>query len=1231
MLDATPTMALGAATIFTGLPPTTAPSIPGVASLPFLTPSDAPQIINNLVGPTSTSDPQTPPDVAAGSPASTQPLVTNRGWSLALTRNPSIYELLQNKQAYTTDGTQLIPYSGAYPDSTFYGPQIDPTTFKTVGTPGTIGTYTPNAGNPNAFGPLSFRTNLQVNTSSDGQGFGAPNKPFTTTPTELFALQSTAEYLDYRPDRGNPNGGAAVTVEALDPSGTWQSVTTTGLIPYYSYSLPGNVVTSTNSYSIPNSPDLSVSVMDLSHKNPDGTFSDPTGVDAGNLQILQTSDYAATMGWGTAASGQFQVTMASGSPFAQFTFTPGTAVTDPQTLLIRNGGITGFSSEPIQDTATVYPDLNAIEITAYSLPDTSGMKIITDPAADPTANSNLKVKTFYAVYFPAGTPLATLQSIADGMNYLPNTKPIPVNPLFGQGADNILIDLPAGLSATNPFHFLIAALPNDNATTMTTFQKYAFNYITGTQGNFAFDPATSQVTETLTETTQNVDPQSIPADGTLLVTYANQYKFLDPDVPAGLFLPDPSMPGTLLTMPSVYGTSRLLAAPTAAGPGGTETTTMNLRLTYQGSLSILPPGAFVSTDPQDKPSATPAELAQEIQNIESQLTDINANQVYNLSGQGITYNWGQELNLLATLIPIADQLGQTAERGQLIELVKSEMTQWFNASTTLNQGANQVLGYDPSSGVPQFLYYDKQWDALIGYAAGFGTDTGLNDLHYTWGYWVRAASVVATYDPSFIASYGPMIDFLIQNVANYDRSSKLFPYLRVFNPYDGHSWAAGVYPVADGDNEESASEAIDFYSAMIAWGNLEMAAAAVQNTSDPTFATGLAMRNTGISLETFEISAFQQYWLNADGDTFPPLTRVTYGGNTYYAGGYIQRYSYAGLDGTKVNPPAQWQNEIYASDQFLLSRGLVTFFLGANAAAQSNGEGQLAITVLPFGPQSLYLGRTVQYTTNPTNGDASQVRDIPQELYDRYIAQQNTVYGNPVPGQQRPVPLTYPGTIWDYQALFDPQGALARWNGVGNYIYDFPANAARAARDRRLHPLRVPHQRGDARGHLLFHAVLQQVRPGQRHGLLDRRDPVRRARPAALRRRLELAGADLHRRERGVEPAAGRAFQRRLHRRECAGADRLRRHGDAEPARRSGGDDGDQHLCDSQRRRQAPGSARGHGDEPLRAVFAGCAAADTSTGNRRAAGAPAAEQPRAGSPHRTGSHREVERRVQLSL
>ena len=59
MLDATPTatMPVGAATIFTQLPP-----VPEGATQAFVTPSDQPVIISNIVG--ATADADTPPDVA---------------------------------------------------------------------------------------------------------------------------------------------------------------------------------------------------------------------------------------------------------------------------------------------------------------------------------------------------------------------------------------------------------------------------------------------------------------------------------------------------------------------------------------------------------------------------------------------------------------------------------------------------------------------------------------------------------------------------------------------------------------------------------------------------------------------------------------------------------------------------------------------------------------------------------------------------------------------------------------------------------------------------------------------------------------------------------------------------------------------------------------------------------------------------------------------------------------
>ena len=261
-------------------------------------------------------------------------------------------------------------------------------------------------------------------------------------------------------------------------------------------------------------------------------------------------------------------------------------------------------------------------------------------------------------------------------------------------------------------------------------------------------------------------------------------------------------------------------------------------MAYDGSLSIVPEGAFISTDPNDSPTATPADKSQEIQLIDSLLTNVNVNQVLTVTGQGNTYVWGQELQKLSELIPVADQLGLTAERDMLLKMVESGMSQWFNASTVLNSdAASQVLGYDPHFGVPQFYYYDKDWDALIGYNAGFGADSGLNDFMYQFGYWIQAGSIVATYDPSFVSGYGPMITMLAQNVFNWDRSDTMFPYLRSFDAYAGHSWAAGVSNTGSGQNEESISEVINFQSGMIAWGNALIASAA--NTSDPNYALGV--------------------------------------------------------------------------------------------------------------------------------------------------------------------------------------------------------------------------------------------------------------------------------------------------------------------------------------------------------------------------------------------------------
>ncbi len=1030
MLDATPTMQVGAATVFTQLPPP-----PEGTTQPFVTPSTQTAIASNIVFPTSsggtTSDVanlNVPPNVAPGSPAASEPVASNQVWSAVYSRDPNQPAFLPNSAAYIlVDGNgnpiksgtgNLESYDQYYarlgqtppaPNAPFYGQLIEATTTNGAttyqyvsGAPQRIPyPYADNGANPVSFGNLSFTTNGIINNTPDpSTNFGLANTPFASTPTDLFTLSSTARYLDYRTGIG-PNGNTPVVVQQMNASGQLQTVASNDLIPYYEYSLPASTPAS-NDFESDNRTDLAVSMLDLGGAPITGPYINPAGVDANDLQLYSYSDNAATFTWGDATLGHFAVTMSESSPFAQFTYTRGTD-TNPLALLLRN--TLNMMGTTIVNTATYYPSLNAIEITGYSQPTNAGMNIVQD--------SHVLVKTFYAVYLPTGftiTDGSTVTSNTDSATPLPGTPPFV--PLFGQGANDILVRVPSqDGTAANPFHFVIASLPNDTQATVAQFRNYAFNYITGSTDTFSYNSQTNQVGLTINVTTQNMDPQS-SAMGALLEIYPLQYDNLDPNTYNSQYLPDPLLSGSYLTLATDFGNARLLPAQAVANGNGTNTTSISYSLTYDGSLSILPDGAF---NPNDQPTGNPADLQPLIQSL---LNNQYPNAILTNNGQGTTYVWGQELQKLTTLIPIAEQLGLTSDAQMLLQMVESEMTQWFNASTTLNNDApGQVLGYDPHLGVPQFFYYDQTWNAMVGYNAGFNSDGALNDLMYQYGYWIQAAAIVATYDPSFVSGYGPMVTMIAQDVNNWDRSNTAFPYLRSFDAYAGHSWASGVAPVGNAQNEESISETINFESGMIAWGNALMASA--PSTTDPNYTLGVQIRDTGIELKTFETASYYEYYLNANNDTFPPITTVSYGGKTYGAAGYVQVASYT------ANPttPADWKPEIFASNQFLLRRGTTTFFVSSTPSAGNNAEGHYAITILPFSPSSLYLG-----------ADPSLV----QANYNNFIAQQNSVYGTPVPGQQRAVPITYPAETYIYQSLFDPTDALARWNGVGGYRYDSP-------------------------------------------------------------------------------------------------------------------------------------------------------------------------------------------------
>ena len=103
------------------------------------------------------------------------------------------------------------------------------------------------------------------------------------------------------------------------------------------------------------------------------------------------------------------------------------------------------------------------------------------------------------------------------------------------------------------------------------------------------------------------------------------------------------------------------------------------------------------------------------------------------------------------------------------------------------------------------FYYDKNWGTLIGYRRRYGSDQELNDHHFHYGYFIAAAATLAKFDPTWAkaSQYGGMVDLLIRDANNYDRSDTRFPYLRDFDIYAGHDWASGHGSFASGNNQES--------------------------------------------------------------------------------------------------------------------------------------------------------------------------------------------------------------------------------------------------------------------------------------------------------------------------------------------------------------------------------------------------------------------------------------------
>jgi endoglucanase Acf2 len=346
--------------------------------------------------------------------------------------------------------------------------------------------------------------------------------------------------------------------------------------------------------------------------------------------------------------------------------------------------------------------------------------------------------------------------------------------------------------------FLPAGTP---AAIAAAWQQHAYVEPTNTVVSWSYDETNAVLR---TEFTTSVVVHEGSGTSVIQGLLPHQWAHLAPDAPA--------LTGE--TLSSIRGEMKLIASNTFA----TERT-------FHGILPTLPALGVLS------PGYDPVAMSNKIALLEDET----------LATWTDSYNEGQVMNRLIQTARAAHETGDLSARDKMVATIKERLEDW--------------LTYE--SGEVAFLfYYQPTWTALLGYPAGHGQDRNLNDHHFHWGYFIHAAAFMEQFEPGWAGQWGGMVNLLVRDAASPDRNDALFPFLRNFSPFAGHSWANGFANANEfGNDQESTSESMQFCSSLIHWGAI---------TGDD------AIRDLGIYLYTTEQSAIEEYWFDIYNRTFKP-------------------------------------------------------------------------------------------------------------------------------------------------------------------------------------------------------------------------------------------------------------------------------------------------------------------------------------------------------------------------
>jgi endoglucanase Acf2 len=358
-----------------------------------------------------------------------------------------------------------------------------------------------------------------------------------------------------------------------------------------------------------------------------------------------------------------------------------------------------------------------------------------------------------------------------------------------------LARMPAG-----PGHASVAALPDDKPETLALLARHAHVFLQDTRVAWSYDAASSRVRtqfSTVTEAMEGAD------NGPLLGLYPHHWFGND------------SVKGRL-------------------GPAYETVRGKLYLLADRGFSTSATYASFVPRWPRVSDAARGDDLKDVVKK------DVrDARRLMLVEGQG-PYWQGKGLQRIVKLMDVTDAQGDADASRALLKRLQDRVEEWFSGDSDKT-----------------YFVHDKGLGTMVGYPEEYFSVEQMNDHHFHYGYWIRAMAEIALRDPAWAAKdrWGGLVDLLVKDIANVERGGSDFPFLRNFDPYEGHSWASGIGLGAWGNNQESSSEAVNAWVGLILWGEVH---------------GDKALRDLGIWLYTTEIESIQHYWFDLHRQVFAP-------------------------------------------------------------------------------------------------------------------------------------------------------------------------------------------------------------------------------------------------------------------------------------------------------------------------------------------------------------------------